>query len=93
VPRPLLRADGATGVQLLDFAGTEAELSKNFLVVLSDIRRSFGRHLGDATNLDRTADRRCQLAAGTFEWDDDLVGLQLRIVDDLLRSTHGTKGT
>ena len=33
-------------------------------------------------HLDRTADRRRELAASTFEGNDDIVGAELRVIDD-----------
>src|SRR5882757_5617050 len=80
--------DGGTGVQALDFGGTEPELPQDLVVVLADVRRPPGRRLGDAVHLDRTADGRGELAARPFEGHDDLVDPELRIVDHLLRSTH-----
>ena len=51
-----------------------------------------GRNLRDTMHLDRTADRRGQLATRTFERNDDPVRRQLRIVDHLLRSADLAKG-
>ena len=59
--------------------------------MLADSRRAPGRDLGDAVHLNRTADGRGQLLAGSFERNDDVVRSQLRIVNDFLRPTHGAE--
>src|SRR6476646_5921209 len=76
--------------QAVDFALAEAQLLQDFLVVLAESGSAPCRHFGNAVDLDRTADRRCQLAAGTFERNDDIVRAQLRIIDHLMRPAHGT---
>src|SRR5258708_25496123 len=84
--------NGAARAQTVDFGRIEAELPEHLLVVLSDVRSAPCRHFRDAMHLDRAADRRGELAAGSFERNDDLVRPQLRIVDHLLRSADGTEG-
>src|SRR5882757_5247870 len=83
--------NGGTGVQALDFGGTEPELPQDLVVVLADVRRPPGWRLGDAVHLDRTADGQGELAARPFEGNDDLVGPELRIVDHLLRPADGAE--
>src|ERR1700722_619002 len=43
-------------------------------------------------HLNRTADGRGQLLAGSFERNDDVIRSQLRIIHDFLRLTHGAEG-
>src|SRR4051812_44256780 len=75
-------------MQAVDVCSGEPELPENLLVVFSDPRAALCGYLGHAMNLDRTADRRSQFAAGTVERDDDVVRQELGIVDHLLGSTH-----
>src|SRR5258708_21393711 len=53
---PLAIRNGGTGVQALDVGGAETELLQDLVVVLADVRRPPGWHLGDPVHLDRTAD-------------------------------------
>src|SRR5882762_8104802 len=84
--------NGATRPQAVDFIRAEAELLENFLVVLAEVGRAAGGLLCDVVHLNRTADRRGELAAGPFERNDDVIRPQLWIIDHLLRSTHGAEG-
>src|SRR3954462_12730214 len=79
---------GAARAQAVDLAGAEAQLLENRLIVLSKRGRAPCRHFGDAMHLNRTADRRRQLAAGALERNDNVIRLQLRIVYPLLRPAH-----
>src|SRR3954447_15752931 len=83
---------GAARAQAVDVAGAEAQLLENRLIVLSKRGRAPCRHFGDAMHLNRTADRRGQLAAGAFERNDDVIRAQLWIVDHLLRLAHDAEG-
>src|SRR5580658_11059647 len=77
--RPLLCVRyGTAGTQRIDLSRAETELCKEFLGVLPDFRSAFCSHLGDAAHLDRTTDRRSQLAAGPFKRNDNVVQPQLR---------------
>src|SRR5437868_8831087 len=53
----------AACAQAIDFGYVESQLLQNLLVVLADIRRALCGHFGDAVHLNRTADRRSNLAA------------------------------
>ena len=48
----------------------------------------FRGHFSDAMYLKRARDGGRQLPAGAIERNDDVIRLELRIVDHLLRSTH-----
>src|SRR6202049_2165281 len=80
--------NGTAGTQTIDFGRTESELPENLLVVFSNFWGALRGHLGDAMHLKRAVDRRRQLATGAFEWNDDVIRLELGIVDHLLRPTH-----
>ena len=58
---PCLR-NGAAFAQALDALGIEAKLAEDFLGMLADAGRTPGGNFRDAMHLDRTADRRGQLA-------------------------------
>src|SRR6266852_5581575 len=83
--------DGAARTQAVDVCRVEPQLLENLLVVLSELRGALCGHFGDAMHLNRTADRRGQLAAGTVERNDDVVQPQLWIGDHLLRPVHGAE--
>src|ERR1700722_2317894 len=83
--------NGAAGAQRSDLGSTESELRENFLSVLPDFRSSLCSHLGYAVHLDRTADRRRQFAARTFDRNDYVVQPQLWVVNHLFRSAHGAE--
>src|SRR6201998_4036426 len=83
--------NGTALMQTVDFGRTESELPENLLVVFSDLWGALRGHLGDAMHLKRAADRGRQLAAGTFERNDDVVRPELGIVDHLLWSSHRAK--
>src|SRR6185312_16929719 len=83
--------NGTTRTQAIDFGRTESELPEHLVVVFANLRGALRRHLGDAMYLKRAADRGRQLAAGTIERNDDVVGLELGILDHFLRSTHGSE--
>src|SRR5438876_7645432 len=85
-----LRNDAA-GIQAGDFRRAESELFENLFVVLAEFRRAFRRHFADTMHLNRTADRRAQLAARAFERHDDIIQSQLWIGDDFLRPTHSAE--
>src|SRR6266853_6995424 len=55
--------NGATSAQTFNLGRGESQFLQNVVVVLADIRRAHRRHLDDAMHLNRTADRRRQLAA------------------------------
>ena len=84
--------DGAARVQAVDFGRAEPELLEN---LVDCVHRGPGRAsqapLAIAMHLNGTADRRGQLAACSFERNDDVIRPQLRIVDDFLRPTHGAE--
>src|SRR5271170_902648 len=82
---------GTARAQCVHFARTEPEFFEHLLVVLSQCRGAPRRHLGDAVHLNRTADRRPQLAACTVQRNDNLIQPQLRVLNDLLRSSHGAE--
>jgi len=42
-------------------------------------------------HLNGTVDRRGELSAGAFQWNDDIIHLQLRVANDFLRATHRTE--
>src|SRR6202000_1143338 len=78
----------AAFIQTIDFGYAESEVPENFVVVLSNVRGPPSGDLRDAMHLHRTADCGRQLAACTFERNDDVVRTELGIVDYLLRTTH-----
>src|SRR3984893_18487435 len=80
--------NGAARTQTIDFGRAKSELQEHFLVVFSNLWGTLRGHLGDAMHLKRAADRGRQLAAGTFERNDDVIRPELGIVDHLLRPTH-----
>src|SRR6266403_171128 len=82
-----LRNDAA-GTQAGDFSRAETELFENLFVVLAEIRRAFRWHFADTMHLNRTADRRAQLAACSLDRHDDVIQSQLWIGDDFLLPTH-----
>src|SRR5258707_333710 len=79
-------------MKAVDFANAEPELPQDLVIVFANVGRPPGRRLGDAVHLYRAADGRGELAARAFEGNDDLVGLELRILDHLLRPTYRAKG-
>src|SRR6266853_167365 len=84
----LCLGSGAAHLQRGDLIRLEAQLAKNRLVVLAKRWATPCRHLRHAMHLYWTADRPGQLAAGPFERDHDVIRLQLRILDHLLRAAH-----
>src|SRR5580698_10277008 len=82
----------AVGTQACDVVACESKFLQHFIVVLADSRRALGRYFSNALHLNRTADSRGQLLAGSFERNDDVIGSQLRIVDDFVRFTNGAEG-
>src|SRR5260370_5570202 len=82
---------GAARVQSVDFSRAEPELLENSLIVFAKGRGALCRHFSDAMHLNGTADRGGQLAARTFERNDDVIQAQLRIVDDFLWPAHGAE--
>src|SRR5579862_4208054 len=84
--------NGAACAQAIAFEHVESQLPENLLVVLSDFGSALGGCFGDAVHLDRTADRRGQVAADALQRDDDVIRPQLWIVDHLLRPAHAAEG-
>src|SRR5258708_26794215 len=80
--------NGTARTQTIDFSRAKSQLPENLLLVLSNLWGALRGHFRDAMHLKRAADGGRQLAAGTIERNDDIVRLELRIVDHLLRSTH-----
>ena len=76
--------DGAAGTQARDVVTCKSKFLQHGIVMLADSRRAPGRHFGDTVHLNRTADGRGQLLAGSFERNDDVIRSQLRIIDDFL---------
>src|ERR1700741_4987336 len=74
--------------QAVNCVRIEPKIFENFVVMLTKFWSAPCRYFGHAMYLNWTADRRSQLAASAFERDHYVVGLQLRIFDDLLRTTH-----
>src|SRR5437588_1123398 len=85
------RRDGPTLAQAIDLLFTEPELFENLFVVFAEFRGALGRHFRDTVHLNRAADRRGEFAARSFERNDDVIRSQLRVVDYLLRPTHGAE--
>src|SRR4029077_12642680 len=83
--------NGTAFTQTVDFGGAKSELLENLLVVFSKLWGALRGYLGDAMHLHRTADRRCQLAAGAFERNDNVIRSQLGIIDHFLRPAHCSK--
>src|SRR4029077_20606377 len=77
--------------QAVDFARAKAQLLENRLVVLSKCWGTLGRDFRNAMHIDGAANRRGELAAGSFERNDDVVRAQLGVVDNFLRSAHGAE--
>src|ERR1700694_1160285 len=69
--------NSATRTQAIDFGRVESQFLENLVVVLSDFRSALRGYFGNSMHLNRTADRRRQLAAGAFQRDDDVVQPQL----------------
>src|SRR5205807_4140626 len=84
--------DDAARAQALDFFRVEPEFLENFIVVFAKIGRAPCRYFCDAVHLNRTADRELYVFSGTFQRNDDVVGLQLRILDNIDRIVHQTVG-
>src|SRR6478672_8736451 len=82
--------DDAARAQALNFLCVEPELFENFLVVFSQLRRALCRYFCDAVHLNRTTDCKFQVFSRAFERHNDVVSLQLRILDDVLRIAHQT---
>src|ERR1700733_7168815 len=83
--------NGPARAQAVNFSGAESKLAQYLLVVLADSRRALCGHFGDAMNFNGAADRRSQLASGSLERNDDVVGAKLRIIDYFLRPADGTE--
>src|SRR5258705_13045077 len=86
-----MRCYHATLDEAVDLFRVEAQLLENLFIMLAKFRPAFCGYLVDAVNLNRAADRRGQLAARAFEWNDDVIRSQLWIVDHLFRPTHGAE--
>src|SRR6266850_5130173 len=82
--------DHAPSAQALDFFRIEPEFLENFVVVFAKIGRAPCRYFRDAVYLNRTTDGELYVFSGAFQRNDDVVGLQLRILDDVLRIAHQT---
>src|SRR5258708_27902764 len=83
---------GAARVQAIDFARAETELVENLFVVFSERRGALCRDFCHTMNLNGTADGGAQVAACSFEGNDDVICPQLRIVDDFLWPPDGAEG-
>src|SRR6266850_6569998 len=68
--------NGATRAQAVDFGRVESQFLENLVVVLSDFRSALCGHFGNAMHLNRTADRRSDLAARPLDRDDDVIRSQ-----------------
>src|SRR5882724_1308398 len=79
---------GATREEAVYLLRVEPEFGQNLLVVFANFRGALGRHFLDIVHLNRTADRRGQLAPSTFKRNDDIVCLKLWILNDLARRAH-----
>src|ERR1700742_2376884 len=82
----------AACTQTIDLGRAKSELPEDLVVVLSNLRGALRGHLGDAMHLKRAADCGRQLAACTFERNDDVIRPQLGIVDHLLWPAHRSEG-
>src|SRR5271154_2826588 len=76
--RPLRRAflcfrNGAALAQAVDFARAKAQFLENRLVVFSKSWGPLGRDFRNAVHIDRTADRRGELATRSFQGAADVV--------------------
>src|SRR5216684_7324397 len=60
--------------------------------MLADSRCAPGGYFSNPVHLNRTADGRGQLLAGSFERYDDVIRSQLRIINDFLRITYSAEG-
>src|SRR5712664_1588992 len=80
--------NGTARTQTIDFGRAKSKLPENLVVVFSNLWSALRGHFGDAMHLKRAADCGRQLAAGTFERNDDVVRPELGIVDHLLWPTH-----
>src|SRR5438105_10706736 len=68
--------NGAARAQAVDFGRVESQFLENLIVVLADFRSALCGHFGDAMHLNRTADRRSNLAASALHRDDDVIRSQ-----------------
>ena len=59
--------------------------------MFANFRSAPGRLFGDTVHLHRAADGEFDIFPGVFQRNDDVVGFQLRIVDDLLGAAHDTE--
>src|SRR5229473_5445001 len=75
--------NGTAGTQTIDFGRAKSQLPENLVVVFSNLRGALRGHLGDTMHLKRARDCGRQLAAGTVEWNDDVIRPELGIVDHL----------
>src|SRR5882762_2838792 len=78
----------ATLEEAVDLFRVEAQLLENLFIVFAKFRGSFCSFLVNAVHLNRTADRRCELAAGAFKRNDDLIRSKLWVVDYLFGAAH-----
>src|SRR6266849_6247468 len=83
--------DCAASTKTVDIASRETKFFQHLVVMLADSRRAPGRYLSNTVYLNRTADGRGQLLAGSFKRNDDVIRSQLRIINDFLRLTHGAE--
>src|SRR5277367_5188193 len=84
--------NGTGGTQTCDVITCESKFLQHLVVMLADSRRAPGGYFSNSVHLNRTADGRGQLIAGSYERNDDVIGSQLRIINDFLRFTHGAEG-
>src|ERR1700761_420076 len=71
--------NGTARTQTIDLGRAKSQLPENLVVVFSNLRGALRGHLGDAMHLKRAADCGRQLAACTFERNDDVIRPQLGI--------------
>src|SRR5690242_14960587 len=86
-----MRCYHATREEAVDLFRVKTQLLKNLFIMLAKFRSPFCSYLVDAVHLNRTADCRRQLLAGSFKRNDDVIRTQLWIVDDFLRIAHSSE--
>ena len=84
--------DDSACAQALNFVSLEPEFFENFVVMLAKLGRSPCRYFCDAMHLNRTTDCKFQVFSRAFERHYDVVRLELRILDHVLRIAYQTVG-
>src|SRR5260370_42505765 len=79
--------DDAARAKLFDFLCGKGEFRENFVVVFSQLRRALCRYFCDAVHLNRTTDCKFQVFSRAFDRHNDVVSLELRTLDHVLRTT------